>query len=1083
MADFFLKRPVFATVCALLIILAGAVSIPTLPVEWYPTLAPPQVSVTSVYTGANAQNVESAVTIPLEQQINGAEGMRYLTSTSGNDGVSNITAVFELDRNIDLAAVDVQNRVSIALGRLPNEVKNTGVTVAKSSNAIVMVVGVYSEHGEYDASFMSNYVDVYMRDSLKRIRGVSDVQIFAERKYAMRIWLDPVLLASRALTATDVVAALREQNVEVAAGQVGEPPAPAGQSFQISVRAVGRLTEPAEFGNVIVKAQKDGTLVKLRDLGTVELGSESYSSNLTFGNVAAVGFGVFQLPSANALEVDKAVKAELLRLSKRFPPGLKGTIAFDTTTVVGESIREVIITLCLAILFVIGVIFLFLQDWRTTLIPAITIPVSLVGTFAFVKLLGFSINTLTLFGLTLATGLVVDDAIVVIENIQRHIREGNQTVMEAASVAMREITGAVVATSLVLVSVFVPVAFFPGTTGLLYKQFSLTIAFSVAISAFNALTLTPALSALWLRREEPAHRGFFGLFNRGIAGLNTWYRGTLGRLESLRWVVVAVFLCGLGLTFWIFNRVPTAFVPDEDQDYLIVIIQAPPGASLDYTTGIAQQAVKVLRNTPEVERVFAVSGFSFTGSAPNVGLMFAGLKPLKERPGKEHSAQAVIGRLFGPLMGGIPGALVLPVLPPSINGLGIYGGFQFELLDQSGSTVQALADATRGLVMAGNADKRLRSVYSSFTANDPQLLVTIDREKAKSLGVPLSQIDDTLQVFLGSQYVNDFNFNNRSYRVYVQAAGRFRSRPADIGKFYVRSDRGGMVALDNLVKVTEAVGPQLIDHYNLFRSTAITGSPAPGTSSGQAIAEMEATAKKVLPQGFGYEWSGLSLEEIRSGGQSALLFGLGLLVVYLTLAAQYESFTLPFIILLAVPLAIFGALAAAALRGLQDDVYVQIGLVMLIGLAAKNSILIVEFAEQLRERGHGLIEAAIEAARIRLRPILMTSFAFILGVLPLVFATGAGQEGRHSVGTAVFGGMLVSTLLNLAIIPVLYVIIRSIFPGGGRPVEGAVPAGAVAPPGTAAAPAGSVAGAASAPPPVPGPAAPRGTGPAEPGGR
>jgi hydrophobic/amphiphilic exporter-1 (mainly G- bacteria), HAE1 family len=1037
MADFFLKRPVFATVCALMIILAGAVSIPTLPVEWYPTLAPPQVSVTSLYTGANAQNVESAVTIPLEQQINGAEGMRYLTSTSGNDGISNIVAVFDIGRNIDLAAVDVQNRVSIALGRLPNEVKTTGVTVAKSSNAIVLVVGVYCEHGEYDAPFMSNYVDVYLRDSLKRIKGVSDVLIFAERKYAMRIWLDPALLAGRQLTATDVVAALREQNVEVAAGEVGQPPAPPGQNFEISVRAVGRLTEPAEFGNIIVKAQKDGTLVKLKDLGTVELGSESYSSNLSFGNVSAVGFGVFQLPSANALDVDKQVKSELLRLYKRFPPGLKATIAFDTTTVVAESIREVLITLSLAILFVIAVIFLFLQDWRTTLIPAITIPVSLIGTFALIKLLGFSINTLTLFGLTLATGLVVDDAIVVIENIQRHIRESDLTILQAASVAMHEITGAVVATSLVLVSVFVPVAFFPGTTGLLYKQFSLTIAFSVAISAFNALTLTPALSALWLRREEPVHRGFFGLFNRGIVGLNAWYRRTLGRLERVRWVVVAIFLCGLGFTWWVFNRVPTAFVPDEDQGYLIIFIQAPPGASLEYTTRIAQQASAVLRQTPEVESVFAVTGFSFTGSASNAGLMFAGLKPLKQRPGNEHSAQAVIGRLFGPLMGGIPGAVVLPLLPPSINGLGIYGGFQFEVLDQSGSTVQALADATRGMVGAGNADKRLRSLFSTFTANDPQLLVTIDREKAKSLGVPLSQIDDTLQVFLGSAYVNDFNFNNRSYRVYVQAASRFRARASDIGKFYVRSDRGGMVALANLVKVEETTGPQLISHYNLFRSTEITGSAAPGFSSGQAIAEMEKVAKRSLPQGFGFEWSGLSLEEIRSGGQSGLLFALGLLVVYLTLAAQYESFTLPFIILLAVPLAIFGALSAAALRGLQDDVYVQIGLVMLIGLAAKNSILIVEFAEQLRERGHGLIEAAIEAARIRLRPILMTSFAFILGVLPLVFATGAGKEGRHSVGTAVFGGMLVSTVLNLVIIPVLYVIIRSLFPGGGRPVEGA----------------------------------------------
>jgi HAE1 family hydrophobic/amphiphilic exporter-1 len=1051
MADYFLRRPVFATVCALLIILAGAVSIPTLPIAQFPILAPPQVQVTSFYTGANAQTVESAVTIPLEQQINGAEGMRYLTSTSGNDGSSSITATFELDRDADLATVDVQNRVSIASGRLPNEVKTTGVTTAKSSTAFVVVVGVYSAHGEYDASFLSNYVDVYIRDSLKRIKGVSDVLIFAERKYAMRIWLDPVLLASRKLTAADVVAALQEQNLEVAAGAVGQPPAPAGQRFQISVRAVGRLTEPAEFGNIIVKAQPDGTLVKLRDVGTVQLGAESYASNLTFNGQAAVGFAVLQLSTANALDVDKAVKTELLRLSKRFPPGLRLAVAFDTTDVVGDSIREVVITLLQAIFFVILVIFLFLQDWRTTLIPAITIPVSLIGTFAFIKLLGFSINTLTLFGLTLATGLVVDDAIVVIENIQRHITESGSTVMEAASLAMHEITGAVIATSLVLVSVFVPVAFFPGTTGLLYKQFALTIAFSVAISAFNALTLTPALSALWLRREEQAQRGPFGLFNRGIAGLNSWYRRRLHGFMRIRLLIVVLFLCGLGLTYWIFRRVPTAFVPDEDQGYLICLVQAPPGASLDYTTGIAQQASAIMQRAPEVANVFAVTGFSFSGNAPNAGLLFASLKPLDQRKGDAHSAQAVVHRLFGPLFGGIPGAIVLPFLPPAVNGVGVFGGFQFEVLDQAGSTVQALAGATNELIRKGNDGKTLHGLITSYTANDPQLLVTIDREKAKSLGVPLGQITSTLQVLLGSEYVNDFNFNNRSYRVYAQAASRFRARATDIGQFYVRSDRGAMVALDSLVHIVETTGPQVISHFNLFRSAEIDGSAAPGVSSGEAIAAMQSLAEKNLPNGFSYAWSGLSLEEIRSGGQTIVLFGLGLLVVYLTLAAQYESFTLPFIILLAVPLAIFGALAAAAMRGLQDDVYVQIGLVMLIGLAAKNSILIVEFAEQLRARGHSLIEAAIEAAHIRLRPILMTSFAFILGVLPLVFATGAGKEGRHSVGTAVFGGMLVSTVLNLGIIPVLYVIIRALFPGGGRPTEpegsGAAPA---APPGAAA---------------------------------
>ncbi|MDP9122699.1 MAG: efflux RND transporter permease subunit, partial [Acidobacteriota bacterium] len=690
-----------------------------------------------------------------------------------------------------------------------------------------------------------------------------------------------------------------------------------------------------------------------------------------------------------------------------------------------------LLTLLEAILFVIAVIFFFLQDWRSTLIPAITIPVSLIGTFAFVKLLGFSINTLTLFGITLATGLVVDDAIVVLENIERHIREDGTSVMQAASVAMREITGAVIATSLVLVSVFVPVAFFPGTTGLLYKQFSLTIAFSVAISAFNALTLTPALAALWLRREERRHGVFFRGVNRGISGLTAWYQRQLHRLVPLRWVVLLLFLCGLGLTWWIFNRVPTGFVPEEDEGYMIVLIQAPPGASLEYTTNIVKQAEAVLARNHDVTGVFSVAGFSFAGSAPNRGLMFANLKPLKERQGAEHASAAIVGQLFGPLFG-IPGAIVIPLSPPAIQGLSVFGGFNFEIQDQSGTTVEALAQATQDMVNQGNASKDLRGLFSGFTANDPQILLTIDREKAKSLGVPLSQITDSLQVFLGSEYVNDFNFNNRAYRVIAQAAGRFRARPEDVKQFYVRSDRGGLVPLASLVRLSEGTGPAVISHYNLFRSAEITGAPAPGYSSGQSIQAMERLARKVLPQGMGYEWSGLSLEEIRSGGQSFLLFGLGLLVVYLTLSAQYESFTLPFIILLAVPLALLGALAATALRGLQDDVYCQIGLVMLIGLAAKNSILIVEFAEQLRGQGMSIVEAAIEAAHIRLRPILMTSFAFILGVLPLVFASGAGKASRHSVGTAVFGGMFVSTFLNLGIIPLLYVIIRSLTPGGGR---------------------------------------------------
>jgi hydrophobic/amphiphilic exporter-1 (mainly G- bacteria), HAE1 family len=1028
--DFFIERPVFATVCALLIILAGAISIPSLPIAQFPNLAPPQVVVTSVYIGANAQTVESAVTIPLEQAINGVPSMKYIQSTSGNDGTSTITVTFDVSRDVDLASVDVQNRVSQALGRLPNEVKNTGVIITKQASGFVFGAGVYSEHGEYDSLFLSNYIDVYVRDALKRVPGVNDAFIFGERKYAMRLWLDPARMAQRGLTATNVLNALEEQNVQVAAGQIGQPPNAGDQAFQISVRAVGRLTSAAEFENIILKTGTDGTLVRVKDVGRAELGAENYDVRVRFNGHDAIGFGVTQLPGANALDVDRDAKAELLRLSKTFPPGLKYAIAFDSTTVIGESIKDVLVTLLEAVVLVIAVIYLFLQDWRSTLIPAATIPVSLIGTFVFVKLLGFSINTLTLFGITLATGLVVDDAIVVIENVERHIMEGITEPHNAASVAMKEVAGAVIATSLVLVAVFVPVALFPGTTGILFRQFALTIAFSVSISAFNALTLTPALSAILLgRHRERAEGWFFHQFNRVVTGGTNLYRNTVKHVIGWRFAAIIVFFAALAATYWIYNRVPRAFIPEDDQGYIIVAVQAPQGASLQYTTEICGKAEQVLAQFPEIEGSFALPGFSQFGAASNRAVIFSNLRPFAERKGEEHSAMAVIGRLRMQLFG-IQGALVIPFNPPAVQGLGQFGGFQFELEDLGRNSLQGIADAANSLVVQGNGSKDLVGLFTSFTANDPQYLVNIDREKAKSLQVPLNQVTDALQVYMGSVYVNDFDFNNRSYRVYVQADSQYRSRPKDIEQYYLRSDMGRMIPLDNLVTVKATESPQVISHYNLFRSAEIDGSAAQGKSSGQGIESMEALAHRVLPQGMTFEWSGLSLEEIQSGGKALILFGLGLIVVYLTLAAQYESFVLPFIVLMAVPIAILGAIGAQSLRGLQNDVYCQIGLVMLIGLASKNAILIVEFAEQLRGQGMTVVEAAIEAARIRLRPILMTSLAFILGVVPLVLATGAGRAGRISVGTTVFGGMIAATTLNLLFIPVLYVIVRSIFSGG-----------------------------------------------------
>ena len=1025
MVDFFIHRPVFSTVCALLIILAGAVCIPTLPIAQFPDLAPPQVGVTAVYNGASSQTVESAVTTPLEQQINGAEGMKYITSSSGNDGVSSITATFDITRDPDLATVDIENRVNTASGRLPAAVKQIGITVAKTSQNFVFGAGVFSPNGSLSTLFMSNYLDVYVRDNLKRVPGVADVIIFGERKYSMRLWLDPVRMAGRALTADDVVSALSEQNVEVAAGQVGSQPSLPGQQFQISVRAVGRLSESAQFDNIILKSNADGTLVRLRDVGHAELGAEDYSSDLDYNGHDAVGLGVTQLSTANALDVHRRCLVELARLSKRFPPGMKYEVAFDTTDAVGESIRDVVSTLGTAITLVILVIFVFLEDWRSTIIPAVTIPVSLIGTFAFVKLLGFSINTLTLFGITLATGLVVDDAIVVIENIERHLQEGESDPVKAASDAMKEVTGAVIATSLVLVAVFVPVAFFPGTTGILFRQFALTIAFSIAISAFNALTLTPALSALLLGREHGEKNWFFKRVDRVLAAVNDGYVRILRTVLRFEIVALILFAAGLGLAYFVFGKVPQGFVPSEDQGYLIVAIQAPTGASLEYTRHIGDEVTAISKNIPDVLGTFAVAGFSFGGNSPNAGLTFLTLQPYEKRKGREHTAAAILDRLRGPLFG-ISGAIVIPFEPPAVQGLGQFGGFQFEVQDQGNHTLQDLDKTTHDLTRAGaeRKEKDLTGLFTTYTASDPQYVVTIDREKAKSLHIPLSQITDTLGVYMGSAYINDFDFNNRSYRVYVQADKQFRSHPQDIGQYYVRSDSGAMIPLENLVNISQSAAPQVISHYNLFRSAEINGSAAPGFSSGQAITAMQQLSAKVLPQGYTYEWSGISLEELASGSTTLILFGLGTLVVYLTLSAQYESFVLPFIILLAVPMALLGALSAQWIRGQQNDVYCQVGLVMLVGLASKNAILIVEFAEQLRKQGRTILEAAVESARIRLRPILMTSLAFILGVVPLVTASGAGENGRHSVGTTVFGGMIMSTILNLFFIPVLYLLIE-----------------------------------------------------------
>ncbi|MBD2021355.1 efflux RND transporter permease subunit [Leptolyngbya sp. FACHB-36] len=1045
-ADFFIRRPVFATVCSIVVTLLGIACIPTLPVAQYPDIAPPQVTVTSNYIGANAETVESTVTNILERELNGISGLRYIKSTSSNDGTSNINLTFDLGRNQDLAAVDVQNKVSTVTARLPGPVTQTGVQVVKANNNFLLAIGLYAEKDEkgndrYDDIYLSNYADLYIVDQLKRLEGVGGVQIFGQRTYAMRLWLDPERLAGRQLTPQDVVAALRQQNLQVGAGQIGQPPAAAGQQYQYAVTAQGRLKNVEEFNELVIKTTENGSLIKLRDVGRAELGAENYGSVLRFTpddriTYRGVGLGINQQFGSNALDTAALVKAEMQRLSANFPPGLQYKVAFDTTTFIQAGTEEVISSLLQAVGLVVLIIFLFLQNWRSALIAAIAIPVSLLGTFVFVKLLGFSINTLTLFGLTLATGLVVDDAIVIVEDITKRIQDDGLSPVEAAIKSMDVLFGAVIATSLVLMTVFVPIAFFPGTTGQLYNQFALTIAFSITISTFNAVTLTPTLSGLLLKRGQPSDNWLFRNINGAIERTRLSYSRTLNTTTRRRGLILALFSAALVLTYWVYTIVPTSFIPDEDQGYFITIVQGPEGVSLDYTEKVLEKAEAILKEQPEVMNIFAVGGFSFGGATPNNGLIFATLKPWQERTGANQSVAAIIGGFFPqpsglfPKMLGIQEATVIPIAPPAIQGLGNFGGFEFHLQDQSGAGFVTLSETLnkfmgRASTYPSPQSPQLSGLRPTFNANTPQISVEVDRTKASALQVSLEDIFNTLQIFLGSTYVNDFNQFERTYRVYVQADTQFRSNPDDITKLYVRSQTGRMIRLSNLITVKQTVGPSIISHYNLYRDVEITGTPSPGVSSGQALKAMETVAKETLPRGYTYQWSGLSLEELEAGGSATLIFALGVAFVFLTLAAQYESYIDPLIIMLTVPLAILGALLAILLRGTANDVYTQIGFVMLIGIASKNAILIVEFANQLREEGYTIVKAAIQASQERLRPILMTACSNVIGAVPLLIATGPGANARQSLGAATLGGSCVATVLSLFVVPVLYIVIKA----------------------------------------------------------
>ncbi|MEM7398114.1 MAG: multidrug efflux RND transporter permease subunit [Pseudomonadota bacterium] len=1038
MCAFFINRPIFASVLAIVIVLLGAVSLPFLPVGQYPPIAPPTVVVSATFTGANARAVEESVTTPLEEQINGVEGMVYMSSVSADDGTSNITVTFETGYNLDIAAVDVQNNVEIASSQLPDEVVQAGVTVTKQSSDITIVPNLYSPDGRYDTLFISNYITIHILDVMKRIPGVGQTKMFGERTFAMRIWLNPQKMASLGVTAEDVETAVSDQNQVVAAGALGQQPAPQGQVFQFTLSTLGRLQTVEEFENIIVRAETDGRIVRIKDIGRVELGAELYDETANVSGQAALPFGLFQLPGANAIKIADQVKTQLAQLSERFPEGLEYEVVYDTTRFIRASIEEVLTTLGFAIVLVVFVIFMFLHGLRATLIPVITIPVCLIGTLAALLAVGFSINTLTLFGMVLAVGLVVDDAIVVVENVTRNLQSKAIEVHEAANEAMKQVTGPIIATSLVLMAVFVPVAFTPGLTGGLYKQFALTIAFAVGISAFNSLTLSPALCAVLLKNEGKKKHPLFAWFDKGFARLNEGYERLVGVLIR-RWVlVIGFFVLALMGTLYLFKTVPTGFIPPEDQGYFIVLMQTPEGTSLERTQEVVSQVEKTLMETQGVANVITFAGFSFLNlnSQPNAASMFAILKPWSDRKAANEQLLTHILPTLNAKFAKFPAAEVDAVNPPAIPGLSATGGFQFELQDFSGGSLTDLESMTKTFIAEASKRPELQGLFTTFSAQTPGYRIDVDRNKVLSEGVSLNQVFTALQIYLGGYYVNDFNKFGRVYRVYLQAEKDARALTTDISKIYVRNIKGEMIPLDGFVTLNAEVSARNISHYNLFRSAAINGSAAPGYSSNQAIRAREEVAAQVLPSTMGYEWTGTAYQEIQAGNVLPYIFALALVMVFLCLAAQYESWSMPFIVILAVPLAMLGALGAQALRGLSNDLYCQIGLIMLIGLASKNAILIVEFARRRRDEGLSIEDAATEAARIRLRPILMTAFAFILGVTPLVFSTGAGSSARQSLGTAVFGGMFAATILSLFVVPVFYVLIERFRSRHAAPSDG-----------------------------------------------